>query len=99
MNSPDDPDGARRWWLGLAVVVFFLVDFARPHLLECVRIRAYNATGNSTYSNTSGARTALFSTLPSAPVMASTTIETTAIETPQKHPRTTVFSNKPIRVF
>ena len=43
MNSPDDPDGARRWWLGLALAVFFLVDFARPHLLECVRIRAYNA--------------------------------------------------------
>jgi len=44
---PLDPDGARRWWLGVVLAVFFLVDFARPHLLECVRIRAYNAQAPS----------------------------------------------------
>jgi len=39
-----------------------------PYSVYYYRIRAYNSAGYSSYSNTAGGRTALYSTLPAAPV-------------------------------
>jgi hypothetical protein len=62
-----------------------------PYSVYYYRTRAYNSAGYSGYSNVTGARTALFSSLPSSPVQSA--------PVQSKPAKTGVFSNKPISVF
>ena len=71
-----------------------------PYSVYYYRIRAYNSAGYSAYSNIAGGRTALFSSLLSAPVQSAPTVQSTpTVQTTAKHTHSGTFSTRPIGVF